>query len=173
MVAGKVSALFPDQAMLVSAHQQIEKPVLDFEPAAAATEEDFMPSTVKWACVLIALSVLQGMFNLRYVTRDTPAFALPAILALCVLLILLAGAACRRRWTHWIYVSLTIAGVIIFILRLAGGLSLANSGIVSRYIAAILELTPMRTILQLVSVFLLLSSSSRTWFRPQDNSRRP
>jgi hypothetical protein len=158
--------------MLVSAHQLITKPVLDFEPAAAA-EEDFMPSKVKWACVLIALSVLQGMFNLRYITRDTLAFALPAILALCVLLILLAGAACRRRWAQWIYVSFTIVGVIIFILRLTCGFSMANTGIVSRYFAAVLELTPVRTILQLVSVFLLLSSSSRIWFRPQDNSRQP
>lgn len=132
-----------------------------------------MPSTVKWACVLIALSVLQGMFNLRYVTRDTLVSALPAILALCVLLALLAGAAFRRRWAYWIYVGLTIVGVIIFVLRFAGGLSLVNTGIVSRHFAAILEVTPVRAILQLVSVFLLLSSSSRTWFRQQDNSRQP
>lgn len=69
---------------------------------------------------------LQGMFNLRYVTRDTLVSALPAILALCVLLALLAGAAFRRRWAYWIYVGLTIVGVIIFVLRFAGGAQLGK-----------------------------------------------
>jgi hypothetical protein len=135
-------------------------------------EEDFMPSMVKWACVLIALSVLQGMFNLRHVTRDTLLFALPAVLALCVLLALLAGVGFRRRWAHWIYVGLTIFGVISFVLRFVGGLRLANTSIVAQYFEVILELTPMRAILQLVSVFLLLSNSSRKWFRPQVNRRQ-
>jgi uncharacterized membrane protein len=132
-----------------------------------------MPSMVKWACVLITLSILQGMFNLRYVTRDRLSFALPAVLTFCVLLALLAGLAFRRRWAQWIYVGLTIFGVIIFILRLVCGLRLVNTGIVAQYFEAILELTPMRAILQLVSVFLLLSNSSRKWFCQQVNRRQP
>jgi cation transporter-like permease len=127
-----------------------------------------MPGTVKAACVLIVLSVLQAIFNLRYIHWETTKQAVPEIVFLCILVAIIAGIICRRRWVCRIYVGLTMIGLLLFVLGFFAGIHVWRAGTIWEYMLALLALTPVRALLQLVSILLLFTNSARTWFSPPE-----
>jgi hypothetical protein len=123
-----------------------------------------MPKNVQWACILILLSLLQGIFNLRYLSMETLLYSSPNIIGLSVLFILLAGMVLRQAWACWGCIFVTVAGVLLLGVSLAG-IGFHAAGTAYQYLASALQLTPVRAALQVIAVILLLSSTSRPWFR--------
>jgi hypothetical protein len=123
-----------------------------------------MPAATKWACVCVALSILQGIFNLRFMARETIGQLLPNIVVICVIVVLVAAMAFRRQWACWIYIVMTAAGLVLFVMVFVAGFPVGGGGAVSKYLIAPLQLTPVRSFLQLISIIFLLTHSSRMWF---------
>jgi hypothetical protein len=127
-----------------------------------------MPGTVKAACILIVLSVLQGIINLRFIYLQTAPEAVFNIAILCVLVALTAGIGFHRSWARWIYIGLTIVGLLLFVLGFFAGINLRQTGAMTRYVIEALDLTVLRSLLQLISIVLLLTKSAWAWFERRE-----
>jgi hypothetical protein len=124
-----------------------------------------MPSTSKAAFVCIGLSILQGIFNLRFINQETIKETTPEIIYLFVILVLLVCMVFRSRWACMLYIILTAAGLVSFVLYFI--FSVRNTGAFSELLLQSIYLTPVRAFLQSVSVVLLLSRPTRTWYLQQ------
>jgi hypothetical protein len=127
-----------------------------------------MPATAQFAFVCVGLSILQGLFNLRFINQETVGEAIPSIVFLCVVLALLFGMIYRCRWAWWAYILLAAVGFILFVMGFIVGFRPGGAGIVSIYLVAPIQLTPVRLFFQLAAIIFLLIPSSRAWF-----GRRP
>jgi hypothetical protein len=118
-----------------------------------------MPTSIVVALVLAVLSILQGIFNLTMWARADPsATVLYGALNPAAVAVLAAGIAWRKNWARFIFVLVTLVGLGPVMRLLAAALPAGDP------LWRLLELTYLRSALQIVAAVLLLLPVAHKWF---------